>query len=115
MKISVVGLGSVGLSNVVLLAQNNEVIGVDISRELVDALNAKKSPIIDAELSDYLAKKERPTKVPLAGMVMREPDPKVQQRARSSEKAPGFSCPDYFDHLPICNHCPNPAGELEDR
>ena len=56
MKIVVVGLGYVGLSNAVLLAQHNEVIGVDISLERVDALNARKSPIIDAELSEYLAK-----------------------------------------------------------
>ena len=55
MKIVVVGLGYVGLSNAVLLAQHNEVIGVDISRERVDALNARKSPIVDAELSEYLA------------------------------------------------------------
>ena len=58
MKIVVVGLGYVGLSNAVLLAQHNEVIGVDISQERVDALNARKSPIIDAELSDYLANKD---------------------------------------------------------
>ncbi len=58
MKIVVVGLGYVGLSNAVLLAQHNEVIGVDISRERVDALNARESPIIDAELSEYLAEKD---------------------------------------------------------
>ena len=58
MKIIVVGLGYVGLSNAVLLAQHNEVIGVDISQERVDALNAGKSPIIDAELSEYLAEKD---------------------------------------------------------
>ena len=58
MKIVVVGLGYVGLSNAVLLAQHNEVIGVDVSRERVDALNARKSPIIDAELSEYLAEKD---------------------------------------------------------
>jgi len=58
MKIVVVGLGYVGLSNAVLLAQHNEVIGVDISQERVDALNARKSPIIDAELSEYLAEKD---------------------------------------------------------
>ena len=58
MKIVVVGLGYVGLSNAVLLAQHNEVIGVDISQERVDALNARKSPIIDAELSKYLAEKD---------------------------------------------------------
>ena len=58
MKIVVVGLGYVGLSNAVLLAQHNEVVGVDISVERVDALNQRKSPIFDAELSEYLAKKE---------------------------------------------------------
>tara|TARA_B110000908_G_scaffold172446_1_gene239862 strand:+ start:312 stop:1478 length:1167 start_codon:yes stop_codon:yes gene_type:complete len=58
MKIVVVGLGYVGLSNAVLLAQDNEVIGVDVSQERVDALNARQSPIIDAELSEYLAEKD---------------------------------------------------------
>lgn len=58
MKIVVVGLGYVGLSNAVLLAQHNEVIGVDISLERVEALNARKSPIFDPELSKYLATKE---------------------------------------------------------
>lgn len=47
MKILVVGLGCVGLSNAVLLAQHNKVIGVDISEDRVDALNARQSPIID--------------------------------------------------------------------
>ena len=58
MKIVVVGLGYVGLANAVLLAQHNEVIGVDISQERVDAVNARKSPIIDAELSEYFADRE---------------------------------------------------------
>ena len=58
MKIIVVGLGYVGLANAVLLAQHNEVIGVDISKERVDALNARKSPIIDVKLSEYLAEKD---------------------------------------------------------
>jgi UDPglucose 6-dehydrogenase len=57
-KIVVVGLGYVGLSNAVLLAQHNEVIGVDISRERVDALNARQSPIVDTELSEYLLNKK---------------------------------------------------------
>ena len=57
-KIVVVGLGYVGLSNAVLLAQHNEVIGVDISQDRVDALNARRSPIIDAELSQYLVEKD---------------------------------------------------------
>jgi len=54
MKIVVVGLGYVGLSNVVLLAQNNEVIGVDTSQEKVDAVNSRKSPFLDLELSAYM-------------------------------------------------------------
>ena len=58
MKIVVVGLGYVGLSNAVLFAMHNEVIGVDISLERVEAVNARKSPIIDLELSEYLAEKE---------------------------------------------------------
>ena len=58
MKIVVVGLGYVGLSNAVLLAQHSEVIGVDISEQRVSALNARQSPIIDTELSEYLAKKD---------------------------------------------------------
>jgi UDPglucose 6-dehydrogenase len=57
-KIVVVGLGYVGLSNAVLLAQCNEVIGVDISQDRVNALNARMSPIIDVELTEYLANKD---------------------------------------------------------
>ena len=58
MKIVVVGLGYVGIANAVLLSQNNEVVGVDTSQERVDALNARQSPVIDAEVSAYLAEKE---------------------------------------------------------
>ena len=58
MKIIVVGLGYVGLSNAVLLAQHNDVIGVDISQERIEAVNARKSPNTDAELSKYLNDKE---------------------------------------------------------
>ena len=58
MKIVVVGLGYVGLSNAVLLAQHNEIIGVDISQERVDAVNAGKSPLIDSEISKYLAEEK---------------------------------------------------------
>lgn len=57
-KIVVVGLGYVGLSNAVLLAQHNEVIGVDNSHDRVNELNLRKSPFSDAELSDYLVKKD---------------------------------------------------------
>jgi UDPglucose 6-dehydrogenase len=58
MKIVVVGLGYVGLSNAVLLAQHNEVVGVDISKDRVKKLNFRQSPIVDAELSQYLADKK---------------------------------------------------------
>jgi UDPglucose 6-dehydrogenase len=58
MKITVAGIGYVGLANAVLLAQNNEVIAVDILKEKVEMINNKKSPIIDAEVEEYLANKE---------------------------------------------------------
>lgn len=58
MKIAVAGIGYVGLSNAVLLAQHNEVTAVDVSRERVDKLNRRQSPIIDKELQEYLSGKE---------------------------------------------------------
>jgi UDPglucose 6-dehydrogenase len=57
MKIAVVGLGYVGLSNAVLLAQNHDVTAVDVSAARVDVVNNRKSPIVDAELEDFLAHK----------------------------------------------------------
>jgi UDPglucose 6-dehydrogenase len=55
MKVAVFGLGYVGMSNAVLLAQHNEVVAVDISAERVEMVNARRSPIIDTELEDFLA------------------------------------------------------------
>ena len=58
MKITVAGAGYVGLSNAILLAQNNEVIACDVIQEKVDMINNKKSPIIDKEIEEYLTTKE---------------------------------------------------------
>lgn len=58
MKIAVAGIGYVGLSNAILLAQHHEVTAVDVFQEKADMINNKKSPIIDKEIEEYLAVKE---------------------------------------------------------
>ena len=58
MKIAVAGIGYVGLSNAILLAQHNQVTAVDVFQEKADMINNRKSPIIDKEIEEYLATKE---------------------------------------------------------
>lgn len=54
MKIAVIGIGYVGLSNAIVLAQHNEVVLVDVIEEKVNKLNLKKSPIAEPLIEDYL-------------------------------------------------------------
>jgi UDPglucose 6-dehydrogenase len=56
LKIAVVGTGYVGLSVSILLAQHNDVYAVDIIPEKVEMINQGKSPIVDREIQEYLAK-----------------------------------------------------------
>ena len=58
MKIAVAGTGYVGLSNAVLLSQDNEVVALDVISEKVDLINNKQSPIADADIEEFLATKE---------------------------------------------------------
>ena len=58
MKILVAGLGYVGLSNAILLAQNHHVVAYDISAARVQAVNERKSPLVDREIEQYFAEKQ---------------------------------------------------------
>lgn len=57
MKIAVAGIGYVGISNAILLAQHNEVIAIDINQERIASINSKVSPIPDPEIEDFLKRK----------------------------------------------------------
>lgn len=58
MKIAITGIGYVGLSNAVLLAQQNAVVALDVVKERVDMINRRVSPIVDAEISEHLRTRE---------------------------------------------------------
>ncbi len=57
MKIAVAGLGYVGLSIAVLASQRHKVVALDVLTERVEAINRRESPIVDHEISDFLASK----------------------------------------------------------
>ena len=58
MKVSVFGLGYVGLANALLLSQNDEVIAYDIVDKKIESLRDSKSPIIDKEIEEFLVRKD---------------------------------------------------------
>jgi len=58
MKIIVVGIGYVGLANAILLSQNHTVVAVDCDQDKVDMVNARRSPLSDTEVEEYLAERD---------------------------------------------------------
>lgn len=64
-KIMIIGLGYVGLSLAVLLAQNNDIIAIDVDKDKIDKVNLKISPIKDQEIADFLANKDLKIKASL--------------------------------------------------
>jgi len=60
-RIAIVGIGYVGLSNAVLLAQHNDVVALDVQPARVDRLNRGESPVADADIEHYL--KHRPLRL----------------------------------------------------
>ena len=68
-KIVVVGLGYVGISNAVLLAQHNEVIAVDVDEARVLLVNQKKSTVEDPEIDEFFKSKPLNLKAVLASEV----------------------------------------------
>lgn len=57
MNISVFGIGYVGLSNAIVLAQHNDVLAVDVVKEKVELVNNKKTPIKDSDITEFLQNK----------------------------------------------------------
>ena len=58
MKIAIAGIGYVGLSNAILLAQHHQVVAVDVVPQKIDMINNRISPLSDPEIEEYLASRD---------------------------------------------------------